>query len=474
MLKVIIDKEIRDIIGSLKFVISFSVCAVLILISFYVGATNYKINLEKYEAAKVENTRQMEGLTNWYSIQQHRVFLPPNPLGTLVSGVSNDIGRTIEVNHRGELIPQDSKFNEEPIYAVFRFMDLNFIFGVVISLFAILLGYDAICGEKEHGTLRLSFANSIPRATYIVGKLIGSFLTLTCSLILAILTGCLLLPLMGITLSGDDWVRLLLIIGTGLLYFGVFLTLSVFISSLCQKSSSAFLMLLVIWVLSVLIVPRASVLLAGRAVDVPSVDELAAQKSSFAKQTWNEFNASLNGYDTGPLDDMETVMGAFHKFMDSLSTERDDIINAYVDRLNETRRNKMMEQEKLAFAISRISPSAALSLSLANLAGTSSIMKDRFIQSAVDYRQTYNKFINEKAGMVVAGGRMVIVKIGDDAEDEEEAEPINPAELPEYVYDPIPLNETISAAVVDIGILSLFNIIFFVGAFVSFLKYDVR
>ncbi|MEE9441898.1 MAG: ABC transporter permease [candidate division Zixibacteria bacterium] len=470
MLKVIIEKEIRDIIGSLKFVISFSVCAVLILLSFYVGATNYKISMEQYEAAKAENLRQMDGLTEWYSIQQHRVFLPPNPLASLVSGVSNDVGRTIEVNHRGELIAQDSKFNEEPIYAVFRFVDLSFIFGVVISLFSILLGYDAICGEKEHGTLRLSFANAVPRATYILGKLIGSFLTLTISLILAILIGCLLLPVLDISLAGDGWIRLLLIIGTGLLYFSVFLTLSVFISSLCRSSSSSFLMLLVIWVLSVLIIPRASVLLAGRAVDVPSVDELAAQKASFSRQTWKEFNTRLSGFETGPVDDIEQTMDIFHRFMDSLTVERDRKIDGLVDRLNETRRNKQMEREKIALSMAKISPSASLSLALANLAGTSLELKNRFTQTALDYRKVYNDFINEKTGMVV-GGRMVMIRIGDE---EEEPEQINPAELPEYTFNQIPLKEALSAAMVDIGILSLFNIIFFVGAFVSFLRYDVR
>ncbi|MFH1700462.1 MAG: ABC transporter permease [Candidatus Zixiibacteriota bacterium] len=471
MLKVIIEKEIRDITGSLKFVISFTVCAVLILLSFYVGASNYKISMGQYEAAKAENIRQMEGLTEWYSIQQHRAFLPPNPLASLVSGVSNDIGRTIEVNHRGELIAQDSKFNEEPIYAVFQFVDLSFIFGVVISLFAILLGYDSICGEKEHGTLRLSFANAVPRATYILGKLIGSFLTLTISLILAILIGCLLLPALNISLTGGEWIRLMLIIGTGLLYFGVFLTLSVFISSCCRRTSSSFLMLLVIWVFSVLIIPRASVLMAGRAADVPSVDELAAQKASFARQTWKEFNSQLSGFATGPTDDIEQTMDIFHRYMDSLTAERDRKIDELVDRLNETRRNKQIEREKIAFAMAKISPSASLSLALSNLAGTSSELKNRFTQTALDYRKIYNDFVNKKTGMVV-GGRMVMIKIGD--EEEEEPEPINPAELPEYRFDPIPLKESISAAIVDIGILSLFNIIFFVGAFVSFIRYDVR
>ena len=39
--------------------------------------------------------------------------------------------------------------------AMFRFIDLEFTFQVVLSLFAILFSYDAVCGERERGTLEI-------------------------------------------------------------------------------------------------------------------------------------------------------------------------------------------------------------------------------------------------------------------------------------------------------------------------------
>ena len=123
---------------------------------------------------------------------------------------------------RGELSSVDSRFNDDPIFAVFRFLDLDFIFQIVLSLFAILFAFDAINGEKERGTLRLTFANPVPKDKYILGKLIGSFLALGVPLLIPILLGCLLLPIFGIHLSGDEWIKLATVIFTGLLYFGVF------------------------------------------------------------------------------------------------------------------------------------------------------------------------------------------------------------------------------------------------------------
>jgi len=258
MFKLLLEKELKEIVGTTKFAVTFGVCAVLILLAFYVGARNYEVSRQEYEGSVVENTRQMEGLTEWTGIE-HRIFLPPQPLAALVSGVSNDIGRTVNMEIRGELRSEDSRFNEDPIYAVFRFLDLEFIFSIVLSLFAILFGYDSINGEKERGTLALSFANSIPRDQYVLGKLVGSFLALVVPLMIPILIGCLMLPMLGVPMDGDSWLRLAMVIVAGILYFGVFLTLSVFISTLTQRSSSSFLLLLVVWIFAVLIIPIEAV-----------------------------------------------------------------------------------------------------------------------------------------------------------------------------------------------------------------------
>ena len=134
MLKLLVEKELRDILSSTKFTITFAVCAVLILLAFYVGAKNYQVSIDEYEAAQAENLKQMEELTNWNDVD-HRIFLRPQPLAALVSGVSNDIGRNMEMEARGELNSENSRFSEDPLFAVFRFLDLEFIFTVVLSLF---------------------------------------------------------------------------------------------------------------------------------------------------------------------------------------------------------------------------------------------------------------------------------------------------------------------------------------------------
>lgn len=476
-MRYIIEKELREIIGSAKFAVTFGACSLLIILSFYVGAGNYRTLVRQHEAAKQENLRQMEGLTDWFSVQQHRIFLPPQPLATLVTGVSNDIGRTVEVRGRGELTADDSRFNEDPIFAVFRFLDLDFIFQIVLSLFAILFAYDAICGEKERGTLKLSFSNAVPKEQYILGKLFGSYLALGVPLLVPILVGCVLLLLLGVPMSGDEWMRLGVIVVAGLLYFGVFLTISVFVSSLTRRSSSAFLMLLVIWILAVLIIPRSAVLVAGRTVDVPSVDELASQKNRFNAQLWSEDRKAMADFKPSPPQensgpgDMEKTLAEFNQLMQRIADEREKKMQEFSGRLNEERENRQRVQGRVALGLARVSPSATFSLAVSSLAGTSLALEHYYKDAAAAYQQSYAAFMKEKTGMLTGGRVMMFRSV---VEEGKKPEPINPNDLPAFVFPPMSLAAVIGDSMLDLGLLALFTIVFFFGSYLAFLRYDVR
>ncbi len=471
MIKLIMEKELKDIIGSKKFAVTFSVCALLILLTFYVGSQNHLLHVARYDAARAENLRKMEGQTDWLMVRDHRIILPPQPLEALVSGVSNDIGRTISMAGRGELSSVDSRYNDDPIFAVFRFLDLDFIFQIVLSLFAILLAFDAVNGEKERGTLRLTFANAVAKDKYILGKLLGAFVALGIPLLIPILLGCLLLPVFGIFLTGEEWLKLALVILSGLLYFGVFLTLSVFVSVLTKRSSSSFLALLVCWIFSVFIIPKVAVLLAGRAVAVPSVDEQAYQKGRFRAQLWEEDKDKMAQFKPDNSQDPQTIVGKFNEFMQKLADDRDKKYQEFAQRLNEDRQNKQANQERLAFSLARLSPSALFSLAATSLVGNSIELKQQFIDAAQSYQMTYAQFMKEKTGMNLGGDVMLFRMKNDDSEAEK---PIDPKELPEFYYSPPPLAASASSALLDIGWLAVYNIIFFVGALVGFIRYDVR
>jgi ABC-type transport system involved in multi-copper enzyme maturation permease subunit len=468
MLKLIIEKEIRDIIGSTKFAVSFAVCSALILLAFYIGGVSYQTNVARNEAANRENLKQIEGLTDWAMVNNNRIFLPPQPLAALVSGISNDINLTTEVRGRGDLPQDDSRYSEEPVYAVFRFLDLEFIFQIVLSLFAILFAYDAINGEKERGTLRLSFANPLPRHVYLSGKVIGAFAALAVPLLIPILLGSLLLPLLGVPMSSDAWARLALIVLAGMLYFGAFLCISLAVSAMTVRSSSGFLMLLVIWIFSVLIIPRGAILLAGRAVDVPSVDEIGAKKSQLNQQLWSEDRQKMSQFHSA--GDPKTAMAGFQKFMQEIGDSRTKRMEELSSRLNEERENRQAVQEALAFGIARISPSACFSLAAANLAGTSLALKAHYLNAAREYQRSYAKFILDKTGINPGGGMVFRMTTDND----QKPKAIDPQDLPRFDYHAPTLADVLPSAMLDLALLALFCIVFFAVAHVAFVRYDLR
>ncbi|MBN2227669.1 MAG: ABC transporter permease subunit [candidate division Zixibacteria bacterium] len=476
MLKTLIEKEIRDIIGSTKFAITFAVCALLIIMAFYTGATRHKLYVTHHQASQAEQLRSMEGITDWFDVEGTRLFLPPRPLASLISGISNDIGRTADVTGRGSIPTDDSRYNEDPLFAVFRFIDLDFVFTVILSLFAILLGYDAISGEKERGTLKLSFANAVSRSTYLAGKLLGAFIALTMAILIPIAIGIFLFLLMGISMTEEEWVRLLLIILIGLMSFGVFLSLSICVSAMTHRSANSFLVLLVVWVLCVHIVPRASVLLAARSVEVPSLDEISYKRAALNQQLSREFRESLKEGQASFLYSSSTIDGnVLMTLVDSLSQERSRKATEFSARLEEERANRQGVQEKIAFSIARISPVTSFSLASAALAGTSLELKDRFIEQAHDYQEKFAAFYEEKTGMSLSGGlRIQMSADGDTVGEPEKPQSIDPTEMPQFAFTEPELTEIVQTTVMDFGLLAVFTMLFFAGAFVSFLRYDVR
>ena len=473
MLKILIEKELRDIVYSTKFGITFGASAALLLLSVYVGIRNYQESMREYEAALTANATNISSLTDWRQVQ-HKIFRKPQPLQVLVSGVTNDVGRTTEMRTQGELSLINSRFSVDPLFAVFRFLDLNFVVVIVFSLFAILFGYDAINGEKEMGTLKLVFANRVSRADFILSKLLGSILALGVPLLIPLLIGCLLLLGFGVPLSGAEWVQLLVVIAAGLLCFGAFLTLSIMISALVTRSSVSFLLSLVVWIFSVLIIPKGSVLLAAQVVDVPNMDMIEIQKRKFTTQQMNERMKKIQEFVSANAPRDTSFLAIFGAFQDSMARAAESERELFFGRLNEDWRNRKDWQEKWAFGFSRISPTAIFQIAAMNLAGTDVGMKYRYLQDLDRYQDAYAEFISKKTGSFADMMRIVVRRFSGSSEEEEKLKPLVPSELPEFVDQPRPLGETISASLLDLSLLVILNAVFFAGAFVSFLRFDLR
>ncbi|MGD9158734.1 MAG: hypothetical protein PVG39_10040 [Desulfobacteraceae bacterium] len=148
MLKLIIYKELKEITGSAKFAATFGICSILIILAFFTGIQNYHSGVREYEASKAAQQSQFEASKSWSDVPRRTAYLPQEPLAALVMGISNDIGRAANLYDTNYQVMRDSTYSQKTVFAVFRFLDLEFVFMIVLSLFAILFAFDAVNGRR--------------------------------------------------------------------------------------------------------------------------------------------------------------------------------------------------------------------------------------------------------------------------------------------------------------------------------------
>src|ERR1700675_2468597 len=162
-------------------------------------------------------------------------------------------------------------------------LSLATFLGLLGPLVGIMLGFDAISGEYARGTLSRVLSQPIYRDSLINGKFLAGLATV------AILWGSILLLVigLGITLLGfppnaEELWRMLIFTAVGIFYVGFWLALALLFSLLFQKTVTAALASLAVWLFMTLFVTIVSQGIAGVVVPDPSTPEQAARQIDIA------------------------------------------------------------------------------------------------------------------------------------------------------------------------------------------------
>lgn len=478
MLGTLIQKELKSILLGPKFVAVFALCSILIILSIYLGIDEYKTAMTHYETVNAQLDKQLSETTNWNMLRTN-IVRRPNPMEIFVTGINNDIGRQCPISLNIVIKLYGSRYSDQLLFSIFRSIDLMFIVQIVLSLFAIVFTYDSICGEKESGTLKLNFANPIPRTSYILSKLIGSWLGLVIPLAIPLLLGIALVLLYRIPMTASNWLQLLLFLGISVLYFSFFICLGVFFSSVTRWPSSSFLYLLVIWIAFVLIIPRAGVMAAGQFVAVPTPAEILSKLTqkrrgiSVQLNKWYDESSKKRNATLASLNDEERqsksteIYEQFSKDLNEKQTELMQEVDKYYTSMIEDWRNRKAELEKNGFALSRFSPASSYQLAAMNLAGTGLSLKSNYEDQFHIYKGIFSKFVDKKSEE--DGQGIFSVQI-----EEKKDKKLDISELPEFNYVSTSIDQLLHSTVIDIGIMAFYILITMAGGFIAFNRYDVR
>jgi len=453
MIWTIAKKELMENILSFRYTITFLLCIILAFLSSWILVSDYSKRLSDYEMNLAE---RREGIENADSMPQlidewSRLYRKPEALSIFVKGTEGEQEKVINIS--GEKVAN-------PLFSAFGVLDLHLIIKIVMSLMAILFSYDVISGEKERGTLKMILSNPIPRDTVLLGKYLGGLVSLLLPLGISFFLSILNIIVMpSVSLTAGEWLRLLLILLSSALYISVFFALGIFISSRTTISSVTLVGLLFFWLIFVFIIPSLTPLLTAKICRVPPQSEIRKRLDKVwvaARMRGHEYRSWKGRRQVRPqeVEEEKRRRAEWQRIREQAAENRKKITEDY--------KSQLFKQASLAGYLSRVSPAGSFSSLLTNLANTDVDSHLRFIEYAEKYRRS------------VGRSSWQIMRARDDFTTEEELIEKAKKQLPKpNPLAPRSIGETLKESLTDIVLLILFNIVFFMGAYLSFLRYDV-
>ena len=459
-------KEFRDFLYNPKFLLTFAVSTVLILISIYNGYTVYESERRSAVLGEATALAEIEELENYGDLRRggYRVSRFPAKLSIFDMGISGVVGRKSTV--RSAEVPRlrDSRYSLDPVMAVFGELDLTFIVSFILSIFALLFSYNAISGEREAGTLRMIMANATSRSSVIIGKLIGGYIPFAILFLLPFLIGLAGLHLMtGINFTTGEWMRIVFLTLAILLYLLTFFSIGLAMSALTKNTFVSFLLCLFVWVLSTAIVPRFAVQAAAQVSPSMSIDEFESRLRSYQRSRADRMNRVLTRYfQEHPItyeEYLDRSQEIWNWVGDRVQEEREEFQNELFSEFRR-KRNKLLQT------------------------ATGPAMIDLFERDLLYYRRSFVDYaelmLKRQTDIGLrrrGGGRAVTDSDGYILRFEslsEDVEKIDLSGMPRFVANPPTLVMTTRDALAFNNILVIFSIAFDALAFVAFLRYDVR
>jgi ABC-type transport system involved in multi-copper enzyme maturation permease subunit len=353
-----------------------------------------------------------------------------------------------------------------------RFTDLDwtFIISLIFSFIAFVFAYDSICGEREKGTLRLMLAGATPRAAVLVGKYLGLMFTLGIPMLLGLLVSLIIVITSKVDVVNPAlWTRILGIVALSFLYTSIFVFLGLFISARTTRSSVSMATLLLVWVVLIILIPSLGRIFSDRLRRSPGVEEFERNKSEAIRRVDDDMSAGKFGERAG-------ARSPNPKECNPLA--RAAYANAGADAVNqviEEHHNRMVAQAIVGRNLTCISPAVIYQRASEAIAGVGINHCVNLFQQIKQYQLQLKEYIRDTDREDPHSLHLLFDEENSVAEwNTISKRPVSFDTVPKFQERDLALGQSLKLAVWDIGLLVLFNLVFFAAAFVSFLRYDVR
>jgi ABC-type transport system involved in multi-copper enzyme maturation permease subunit len=472
MLYQIVRKEILENLMSLRFTLSLLLTISLFAASSFVFVDDYREQLSDYWQKTNENlsglSKQADQLYKLAFYRQH-VYRQPKLLTLCAGGFEESLPGHFDFDAFSTGLPQPAGQSN---FTLPRFTDLDwtYIVSLIFSFIALVFAYDSICGEREKGTLRLMLAGATPRATILLGKYLGLMLTLGIPLLIGLLVSLIIVIGSRINMIGPAvWMKILSIVVLSFLYLSISVFLGLFVSTRTSRSSISMAALLLIWVVLIILIPSLGRVFSDRLRRSPGVEEFERNKSEAIRRVDDDMSAGKFGERAG-------ARSPNPKECNPLA--RAAYANAGADAVNqviEEHHNRMVAQAIVGRNLTCISPAVIYQRASEAIAGVGINHCVNLFQQIKQYQLQLKEYIRDTDREDPHSLHLLFDEENSVAEwNTISKRPVSFDTVPKFQERDLALGQSLKLAVWDIGLLVLFNLVFFAAAFVSFLRYDVR
>ena len=500
----VIQREFVSNVLTSRFMIGFIVCLLSTAVAVFVQVDDYEKRLAGYNTA-VREAETAAQKWNLYSKIKPKAHRKPNPLSIFNVGMENDGANTVTVELAKPVFelsfpmwgaPTQKRGSDNPFLTIFLTVDVVFIFKIVLSALAILFAYNTISGEREDGTLKLVLSNSIPRDTIVLGKYLGGMLSLFPIVLVSLIVALLMALSSGVAaFDGNDIAHVVLIFGVSLLYVSTWYLLGLLLSVWTKTAATTLILSMFIWVLLTSVHSNVVTFAVEKFPLYQLKPETMFLQS--ASDAWNEFKKERDAYlkqrgyenitksitwepETTPTGTRSSSWSGGYFLIENYSVSsisradtsifqeilgyQEQLRAEYADKAEELL-NKPAEQRernvKFADALSRVSFAEAYHFAVGTIAGTDRQHYNDFIQNARAYKREIVEYLKDKKAF------------SSRAWFSNDQGPAELTDLPVFEHQRLSLSESFSRASVDILILLAWNIVLFMVAYVSFLRYEM-
>ena len=471
MLMTLIQKEVMQHILSVRFVALLLMCLLLIPLTLSINYRNYRQNLVDYqEAVKLANIEEKTvnpKLPLEPEIELSKLFLKPTPLSVFANGLGDALPSYLGMTRNGIIQGAPALVSDSLSYLLGH-LDFLFLVGTVFSLLALLFTFDAVAGEREAGTLRITLANSLPRDLFLWSKLIGGYIVFVVPFLVSLLFGLLVLVWQGFPLGEPEIFRRVFSLTLALLlYIAVFFAIGTVISTYLDNSKTALIVAFTVWVFAVLITPRVgfiaakfiaptrtsqSVYLEKTALRENFNAELEEKKGEIYKEVWKGRPQSF--------EEQFPVGEEVDEQMKPLEEEFRQKFKEHTDEIDRNYQREKKRQEQVGETLSRITPTSSLTYLATNLTQTGKRKRNAYFQAGERYyaalhTDVFSKIVDHVNTRTFHPERDT-VKI----------------RQPSSLETPT-LGETFRQSTVDVMLLCFFAVVLTTLAFLKFFRSDI-